>query len=87
MAAHARLNNEFTEDEKYHNLMTWLKWLEAFHVFVAIYTAKYPAEAPSLMKHTNIVKQLAKQAGDEAALLMSLVMRNRVFGVFDQVRL
>ena len=22
------------------------KWLEAFHVFVAIYTAKYPAEAP-----------------------------------------
>ena len=25
MAAHARLKNEFTEDEKYHNLMTWLK--------------------------------------------------------------
>ena len=24
MAAHARLKNEFTEDEKYHNLMTWL---------------------------------------------------------------
>ena len=22
--ANARLNNEFTEDEKYHNLMTWL---------------------------------------------------------------
>ena len=21
---HARLKNEFTEDEKYHNLMTWL---------------------------------------------------------------
>ena len=26
MAAHARFKNEFTEDEKYHNLMTWLKW-------------------------------------------------------------
>ena len=22
--AHARLKNEFTEDDKYHNLMTWL---------------------------------------------------------------
>ena len=44
------------------------KWLEAFHVFVAIYTAKYPTEAPSLMKHTKIVQKLAKQAGDEAAL-------------------
>ena len=27
MAAHARLKNEFTEDEKYHNLMRWLKYL------------------------------------------------------------
>ena len=25
MAAHVRLKNEFTEDEKYHNHMTWLK--------------------------------------------------------------
>ena len=27
MAAHARLKNEFTEDEKCHNLMNWLIWL------------------------------------------------------------
>ena len=27
MAAHARLKNEFTEDKKYHNLMTWLIYL------------------------------------------------------------
>ena len=27
MAAHAHLKNEFTEDEKYHNLMSWLKLL------------------------------------------------------------
>ena len=26
MAAHARLKNEFTEDEKCHYLMTWLKY-------------------------------------------------------------
>ena len=24
MAAHARLKNKFTDEEKYHNLMTWL---------------------------------------------------------------
>ena len=24
MAAHARLKNEFTEDKKYHNLVSWL---------------------------------------------------------------
>ena len=24
MAAHGRLKNEFTENEKYHNLMSWL---------------------------------------------------------------
>ena len=26
MAAHVRLKNEFTEDEKCHNLMSWLVW-------------------------------------------------------------
>ena len=26
MVAHARLKNEFTEDEKYHNLMSWLNY-------------------------------------------------------------
>ena len=26
MAAHARLKNEFREDERYHNLMSWLMW-------------------------------------------------------------
>ena len=25
IAVHAHLKNEFTEDEKYHNLMTWLR--------------------------------------------------------------
>ena len=28
MAAYARLKNEFTEDEKYHNLMRWLIYTE-----------------------------------------------------------
>ena len=29
MAAHARLKNEFTEDEKYHNLKIWLDSVSA----------------------------------------------------------
>ena len=27
MTAHARFKNEFTEDEKYNDLMTWVKLL------------------------------------------------------------
>ena len=30
MAAHAHLKNEFTEDEKCHNLMSWLSCLSSF---------------------------------------------------------
>ena len=30
MAAHAHLKNEFMEDEKCHNLMSWLKYLNCF---------------------------------------------------------
>ena len=33
MAAHVRLKNEFMEDKKYHNLMTWLKCI----VFKIVY--------------------------------------------------
>ena len=29
MAKHARLNIEFTEDEKYHNLTTWLIYINS----------------------------------------------------------
>ena len=28
MAVHVRLKNAFTEDEKYHNLMSWLKYTD-----------------------------------------------------------
>ena len=34
MAAHVRLKNEFTEGEKYHNLMRWLKCVPIFHEYV-----------------------------------------------------
>ena len=33
MAAHTRLKNEFTEEEKYHNLMRWLIWVNYVFCF------------------------------------------------------
>ena len=34
-------------------------WLQAFHVFVGIYTSRYPHEAPGLMKYGATVQDLA----------------------------
>ena len=34
-------------------------WLQAFHVFVGIYTAQYPHEAPGLMKYGATIQDLA----------------------------
>ena len=33
MAAHLRLKNVFTEDEKYDNLMTWLIYFPRVHIY------------------------------------------------------
>ena len=35
------------------------QWLEAFHVFVAIYCEKFPNESPSLMKYASIMSNVA----------------------------
>ena len=34
-------------------------WMSAFHIFVAVYTSKYPREAPSLRKYGEVVQDLA----------------------------
>ena len=39
-------------------------WLSAFHVFVGVYTSKYPHEAPSLMKYGEIVQDLAARGSN-----------------------
>ena len=36
MAAHARLKNEFTEGEKYHDLMRWLNLVVLFYISALI---------------------------------------------------
>lgn len=34
-------------------------WLSCFHVFVGIYTSRFPHEAPALMKYGEVVQDLA----------------------------
>jgi hypothetical protein len=34
-------------------------WLSAFHIFVSIYTEKYPNEAGALMKYAHTIQTLA----------------------------
>ena len=41
MAAHAHLKNEFMEDEKYHNLMTWLKLIILLKLRFILLNANY----------------------------------------------
>jgi hypothetical protein len=45
------------------------KWMDAFHVFVVIYTEKYPQETASLMSYAKIIRDLAEGCGDQAALM------------------
>ena len=52
MAAHARLKNEFTEDEKYNNLMTWLKY--------GLYASLgFPAIKPTILIKIKFVTSLS----------------------------
>ena len=42
--------------KKIHNIEVWL---QAFHIFVGVYTQKYPNEAPALMKYGQTIQDLA----------------------------
>lgn len=43
-------------------------WLQAFHVFVAIYCSNHPTEVSNLMTYAQIIQGIAKTCGDDAAL-------------------
>ena len=36
-------------------------WMSAFHIFVAVYTQKYPTEVPALMKYSDLIQDLASR--------------------------
>ena len=40
-------------------ISTFDSWLQAFHVFVAVYSSKHPQAAPGLMKYGSIIQDLA----------------------------
>ena len=54
MAAHARLKNEFTEDEKCHNLMSWLIF-GFLRYFRFVMEENSPYARP--IKHMNAVRR------------------------------
>ena len=57
MAACARLKNEFTEDEKYHNLMRWLKY-QRVHIRQTDAREDRPALSLSLSSQSEVIKML-----------------------------
>lgn len=58
----------FVEAKDKDPIITNNKWMEAFHVFVAVYTEKFPTETSALMACAQIVKKIADSCGDHAAI-------------------
>ena len=50
-------------------------WLSAFHIFVSIYTEKYPNEAGTLMKYAYTIQTLARRSCDVAAFIYDRIFR------------
>jgi hypothetical protein len=50
-------------------------WLSAFHIFVSIYSEKYPKETGSLMKYADIIQTLARRSCDVAAYIYDRTCR------------
>lgn len=50
-------------------------WLTAFHVFVGIYTERYPHETGALMKYANTIQTLARRSCEVAAFIYDRTFR------------
>ena len=49
---------------KKNKIFTLSQWSSAFQIFVAVYTRRYPEQAPNLMTYAAKVRSLAQQKGD-----------------------
>lgn len=58
----------FLKSNEKESVKTIAKWMEAFHIFVAIYAEKHPPEISNLMAYAQIVKRISDACGDAAAL-------------------
>ena len=86
MAAHARLKNEFTEDEKYHNLMRWLKWR-----FILISICRFRTDGPTnlfkilnsykLMRKYDVYSNLYRQKESGLVYLQKMLILKPKFGI------
>ena len=47
--------------EKPRRITTIDQWLNAFHVFIGVYTAKYPQDSPELIKYCSLIHDLAER--------------------------
>jgi len=41
-----------------------LQWIEAFHIYIAIYTQRQPNSCAALLKHSQVVRELHGLGGD-----------------------
>lgn len=62
-------DNSFTFQQKEHKyyFRNLQQWMNAFHIFVAVYCEKCPAQAPCLMKYIATIQKLSNDVGDKAA--------------------
>ena len=58
----------FVKSNEQNQIKSISKWLEAFHVFVAIYCVQNPSEVANLMTYAQIIQGTSKGCRDEAAL-------------------
>ena len=50
--------------EPLHNEKRIQQWFSAFNIFVSVYSQKFTAETPQLMKYCEVVRDLAQKPGD-----------------------
>jgi len=43
---------------------TILQWVEAFEIFIAVYIQRFPAATATLLKHSQVVRELSSLGGD-----------------------
>lgn len=62
-------DNSFTFQQKEHKyyFRNLQQWMNAFHIFVAVYCEKCPAQAHCLMKYIATIKKLSNDVGHKAA--------------------
>ena len=58
----------FVNEMKRRNISSVTKWMEAFHIYVAVYSEKHPQEIGNLMTYAQTIQKMADTCGDSAAL-------------------